>query len=89
MILLGGWIIWEGMSNDGTLPHQAYGNRRRFLNPILTEGMQKIYEKCIFFLGSLFFMPPIKPISECKIKPLDNVRLDALQFLQTNQYCSI
>lgn len=44
MILLGGWIIWEGISNYGVVPHEAQGNRRRFLNQIIAEGMQKVYE---------------------------------------------
>lgn len=44
LILLGGWIIWEGISNYGVIPHEAQGNRRRFLNQIIAEGMQKVYE---------------------------------------------
>lgn len=43
LIILGGWIIWEGISNYGVIP-QAQGNRRRFLNQIIAEAMQKVYE---------------------------------------------
>lgn len=45
MLIVGGWIIWTGINNYGSFEkHEAHSNRRRFLNQMIAEAMQKIYE---------------------------------------------